>query len=1563
MDITDVKAKVDGHISADDILTLRYQNNDLKSAAIDSVIHTYFAGTLSGKIQRVNGQTAVVDKARQQAIYSLSLSVQNFSLYQNASPVQAQITFSSKDPVVQCSIKATLPQGYSLADSFTEFRKQPHLSINQIKLENSAITLRSGTNPASYFESNLLPVGPLKQVAWLLDKKLPLTGSIDSQAEGDRHFPIINLETPNLAPLSLGIFKLDIRVRLRSVVQSLPNHKRAYVSLSYVELVTEFKTPKLNLPVVLPLQGEGQYLMSLYLDLAKPRPPIKSLNTLSGFTGSDPKQLLNPELPLGKATLSLDSLSAVLDPYARQLVNLEIGVSLELKWTIITNTLELEKIGAVFSIDDPTHPKLENISALLFAELKVGSVSLDTSILLPDRTLQAQLAPGSKIDVNEVIGTFARGLKLPGNDSLTIYQLDVFAHVKKGEDAYSLEAGAGGTLTIIKGLTLDQIHFFIAYQSQAVSEVSLSSTLRLTNIQVDLFLLAEYATESGWQFEGGTGSGQAIPIGNLIKDLGELFGEVSLPAAIEKLSIKDLKTSFNTKTKDFHFNIEADFGKDVAIILTFSNLNQAGATPPTFEKRATGVIKVFPGKPNEFAFDLGIDLKPDSKHFVALYNNTAGNGINLKDLVKAMVPAADLPSELPDFSITIKDAIVGYVSDKQGNKTVSQSIFALDMGASLDLTSLGDIPLIGKSLSAAKTLKLAFQLVYPAVARGKTFAKADLAALNELITVAGPSFPTDQNLSALLVKTELRIGDGNPIDFKLPVTINPTTGQLENNANANANNNTNTFPTPPGAQATDDGVKWFQLNKQFGPVHLQRAGFKFDKGEVTALLDGGLAALGLEVDLMGLSVTSKITDVKDGEFHPRFGLQGLGLSFSKGGVGLAGALLRLEVTRDGQTVYEYDGLASVEAEGIRLAAIGSLTKVNGHTSLFLFAVLDYPLGGEPFFYVTGLAGGFGLNQKLTMPTVDQVSTFPLVQAALNPPQVPTDAGSAGSFITAEMQKLQTYLTPSVGQYFGCAGIRFNSFELLDSFVLVSISFGREFELDLLGVSTLVVPPELPPSEPALAKVSLQIVASFIPNEGLAIVQGRLTADSHILDPNCHLTGGFAFATWFGPNPNAGDFVITLGGYHPDFQKPDHYPTVPRVGVNWQILPRQGVSGGSQLSVTGGLYFALTPRALMAGGAMHAVFQTSLDLGIATVDVKAWFILGADFIVYWKPFHYSAHLYIDIGINVVIHFLGTHELDFDASADLQVWGPAFGGHAHVFIKVIGIKIGFDVDFGAAAPKPPPLKWDDKDDASKSFRKSFLPPDDKIVSVAIGAGLVRKVDIGKEGQGGGGLTASGDEKRSDVWYVINASDFCVRTSSVIPIKECVTTIPGPGKKTLRSGFAGNTDFGIASMGKDRDKVKTSHRITVKRDGPAESQFVAHPIHSHVPGGLWAENNSADINAELLIERAVVGFKIVPAKTSVSGHTQPIKRDCLTYTTHDLSNAYADHAIATFTATGSNPGDDPAANRALWDSIQGEIHSNTTRDAMLAAMGFADADFDIGEPFSTDAAYAPSYGSLGR
>jgi hypothetical protein len=1161
-----------------------------------------------------------------------------------------------------------------------------------------------------------------------------------------------------------------------------------------------------------------------------------------------------------------------------------------------------------------------------------------------DWNFSGGLPPDKSINLTEIVGTLLQDVvKLP--PQVPVITFDTLEIHVVPDKTMALTAGSKSSWDLLPKLALTTFSLDGMYDQQLPSNRfsgSLSTSWKIGSVPVDIKATLDNTGSQGWDFEGST-KDVKLPVSSFLKETFDgVFpgreGSVSSGVPpILNVTIKSLDARFNTQTKDFHFDAEINFGTKAKTSLTFSNLHQEGAD--TFERRAKGTLSIElsgenlrhgPQAGSLLEFELGLDLKPDAKHFVASYNNPDGKPISLKSLVEAMLPAS---VDAPDFHVTIKDAIVGYKSDESG----AQAVFAIDLGASVDLTKLEGIPIVGQSLSEAKTLNLAFQLAYP-TGKGQAFPHADLEALNALITDAGPKFPADKALQDLFVKTELRLGDGNPITFSLPVQIDKSNGQLKDQSSSNNG------LAIPGSQETDDGVKWLQLDKKFGPVHLQRVGFSYDNGTVGVLLDGGITALGLEVDLMGLSVSSKLTDAHP---TPQFKLDGLGIRFAKGGVEIAGALLHLHLPSGD----EYDGLAVVQAEGLRLAAVGSLTNVDGHASLFLYAMLDYPLGGAPFFYVTGLAGGFGLNRQLVMPPVDQVRDFPLIADALKPPAMPPDLGSAGDFITKQLGTLSKDLVPRVGQYFGCAGVHFTSFELLDSFVLVSLSFGREFELDLLGVSSLVVPPK---DATALAVITLQIAASFIPDQGIAIVQGQLTKDSHVLDPKCLLTGGFAFAAWFGPNPHSGDFVVTLGGYHPEFQKPDHYPNVPRIGVNWQISPN--------LSVNGGLYFALTPMAMMAGGALHAVFQYDYEGSIASAEVKAWFILGADFIVYWKPFHYKAHVYVDMGIDVVIHFLGTHELGFDAGADLEVWGSPFAGRAHVSFKIIGITIGFNVAFGQDASEPDPLVWDDRD-ASKSFKQSFLPDDSRIVSAAVGAGLVRKVDhstpSSREGRPRDDVPVhNGDDAH---WQVVNPTELKLRTNSVIPIKRYVF---GESTNLNVVDVGGNANFGIASMHKGSASVETLHQITVTRESvPAESSFELRPIMSHVPGGLWAEKNSDDLNASRLIENAVIGFEIIPAKKEPD-KTTPIKidRKVLSQPSDVVPNAYSDLKIGSFSETEkpAHP-DDPAANRRLWKIVQSEIHNNPRRDAMLSAMSFAKTDLDIGEPFDDDSAYAPHYGVL--
>ncbi|MFX5914892.1 DUF6603 domain-containing protein, partial [Acinetobacter baumannii] len=50
----------------------------------------------------------------------------------------------------------------------------------------------------------------------------------------------------------------------------------------------------------------------------------------------------------------------------------------------------------------------------------------------------------------------------------------------------------------------------------------------------------------------------------------------------------------------------------------------------------------------------------------------------------------------------------------------------------------------------------------------------------------------------------------------------------------------------------------------------------------------------------------------------------------------------------------------------------------GFNSLFLFLEASLPIGGPPQFQLSGLAGGFGFNSDVRLPTVDTLDEFPFV---------------------------------------------------------------------------------------------------------------------------------------------------------------------------------------------------------------------------------------------------------------------------------------------------------------------------------------------------------------------------------------------------------------------------------------------------------------------------------------------------------------------------------------------------------------------------------------------------------
>ncbi|MEM7113659.1 MAG: DUF6603 domain-containing protein [Chloroflexota bacterium] len=499
----------------------------------------------------------------------------------------------------------------------------------------------------------------------------------------------------------------------------------------------------------------------------------------------------------------------------------------------------------------------------------------------------------------------------------------------------------------------------------------------------------------------------------------------------------------------------------------------------------------------------------------------------------------------------------------------------------------------------------------------------------------------------------------------------------------------------------------FEIQKSLGPLHIAKLGVGWVQATklLSLLVDGGVKLATLEVDLIGLTVGVPITHPGDFSKYD-LDLQGIDISFESGGVSLSGGFVKLPPDPKAtppRNYTEYDGEILIKAGTFAIAAMGAYayvgTKEDGYASMFIFGLVDGELGGPGFFFVTGLAAGFGYNRGLKLPDMNGVQDFPFIAALKDPAILGVEKNENGSLkkpspVTA-LQKLGAISPPERGQYWLAAGVRFTSFDLIQSAALITVGFGHELEIGLLGISSITLPPPAAPGAPAppmrYAYAELDMEVRILPAQGLFSATAIVSPNSFVIDPACRLTGGFAFYVWFGNNPHAGNFVLTLGGYHRDFTPPSFFPKVPRLGFNW---PMPG-----NVTIDGGAYFALTPSAVMAGGKLQVLFHAG--------PIKAWFRAQMDALIQWAPFHFMVEIGVSIGISARIHLLFvTITLKVELGADLSLWGPKVGGKVHISYYVISLTVGFGAD---EKDGPEPLAWTNEN--GTGFAQTLLPTKSK------------------------------------------------------------------------------------------------------------------------------------------------------------------------------------------------------------------------------------------------------------
>lgn len=744
-----------------------------------------------------------------------------------------------------------------------------------------------------------------------------------------------------------------------------------------------------------------------------------------------------------------------------------------------------------------------------------------------------------------------------------------------------------------------------------------------------------------------------------------------------------------------------------------------------------------------------------------------------------------------------------------------------------DLIGLNKLPLVGEYLSKEDGIT-DLQIVY--YTQGEKEDKAFAALLQPAVLSAYPDYKAVIS-KELNIFAGIRIGTFRmPVAYPLKALEDKTKKEIaaEKEKKAAKKEETENAATP---DKPDSPKKKF--------LDVKKTQLIYKDGKIGVLVSGAVSISVFELEVMGLQVAAELGIFREFSFDKlTFGLQGLSIDIQKPPLAITGAFLRIKNTDGGD---DYLGLLNIGLKQFQFTAIGAYAKKTEYTSVFVYAFIGLPLGGPPFFFVTGLAFGFGINRDFVLPDIGKISRFPLLTVCMEKGTLGavTPPANDKSGVLEMLSLLSESIPPSPGSYFLIAGIRFESFKVIRTIALAVVKFGHELEINLLGISSLTLP---------TVYVELAFSVQFAPARGIFMARGLLTANSYVLFPGLKLTGGFAVAFWFSGD-HAGDFVVSMGGYHPRYKVPPHFPNnIPRIGIYGKL--------DKYVTLTGELYFALTPQAIMAGLLVSVVYTD--DWLYASISLRA------DFIVLWKPFYYEADIVVDVYVKFTIgKGILSKDFSFSLSAGIMVWGPEFSGKA--FLDA-GIKT-FRISFGADAPKfAASLTW-------KEFKSAFIPATPSSINVT--AGLVNKVKI----------KLAGSKDDTEVW-IINPKELELITDSIIPATAA----------TLHEEALFNTAFpvpGIAPMGEKTFNAQHKIRIykgwdsakqVIKKGDTQQCKFKFEQVTKNLPKAVWGTEKPNTKNPpdgeKSLVKDLLSGVKITALETT-SGATKEFAPQELAYT----------------------------------------------------------------------------------
>lgn len=1177
---------------------------------------------------------------------------------------------------------------------------------------------------------------------------------------------------------------------------------------------------------------------------------LPSFSDLLGLAGG---QVFLNSLPSGLSEIPeiiVNTLAVEFDATKNVLTRLAFGVNTGSSWPIIEGYFSIAKIYIAFDTRDVNNPLTRNIYGTLNGLFEVGTgnllmCSIDKTEDNPDWMVTAGLPPGKTLSLTAIALQLFEG-KVTVPASIPDFKFStLLITVVPSKQSFQFEARSTDVWKITESISVDAFDLvFSRNPDDAENPIqgNVSTTLNIASVGVFLSASINSTTDGGWQFSGKTKPGDPIVIGDVIAYVVQKFGVDQPPAWIRTISLQDLSVAFNSATKDFSFGATAKIkftSTELAIQVGFSLQHEDAGK---YKNVLSGIITIqhIDGGASEFKidFETGTDntkltaawkAKDASEYlqFADLLNAFGFNAPSIPEGLDLALSAATIIYDFTNSSLALSIQSANYgkaVFIAMRNPADQQWVYFFGLASDL-VINLANLPIIDKLtfIDAGKLEITAIDVNFVSTATSAALA----VLLNQQIKAL---LPDEKNIPALPAE-----GMDGTVSFSMTVNIGGTLYPV--NLVLGGSDNDQALVTLDSGEEVK--TKWFNIQKNFGPLYFDKIGLGYKDSRIYVMVNVTATASGLSLALNGFGISSPVTT-----FEISFTISGISITYNNGPILISGGLM------GSFSPVNLYGDILIKTSALAIGGIGGYTELEGKPSMFLYAVLNFPIGGPPFFFITGLSAGFGFNRKLLIPGIEGVSTFPFVVWAMPgsgaPVPDPTkDLAAQVNSVLADIEN-KGIVAPEVGSSWLAAGICFTSFEMVNSFVLVTVIFGTRFEIDLLGLSRIVIPPGSGGSTgiPPVAFAELAIKASYVDGTGLISIEGQLTENSYVLSRSCHLTGGFAFYFWFSGD-HEGDFVISLGGYNPNYDVPRNYPKVPRLGANWKV--------DGNLLISGSLYFALTSNAVMAGGLLEAVWSSG--------GIRAWFILQADFLIMWKPFHYDIVANTDIGASFTINLLFTKKtITIHVGVGLHVWGPEFSGKAKIKVAIIS----FTISFGAGDTNiQKSISWDEfigemlpqKAGSNRTLTGNANPD---ICKIKVTNGLLQQLS----------------DVEGELNWVVNSSQLEIVTESIIPSKDYdIKNSLAPQiqivHRNLAKAASANTDFGVRPVGLASADFQSKHIVQITSSSGDAYTFHAEPVFKNIPKGLWQKisfnrSGNPDVGDPLndtTLTNVLTGFSLKP------------------------------------------------------------------------------------------------------